>query len=56
MQLAIEFSFCHGIRPVEITEQLHSHVADSEARGSIAFALLWLWLRKIAQAIALCSM
>ena len=56
MQLATEFSFRHGIRPVEMTEQLPSHVGDSEARGNIAFALLWLWLRKIAQAIALCSM
>ena len=33
MQLGTEFSFRHGIRPVEITEQLHSHVADSEERG-----------------------
>lgn len=32
------------------------HVADREARGSTAFALLWFWLRKIVQGIALCSM
>lgn len=47
MQLATEFSFCHGICPVEITVQHHSHVADREARGSITLLCFGSGLGKL---------
>lgn len=47
MQLATEVSFCHGICPVEITVQLHSHVADREARGRITLLCFGSGLGKL---------